>query len=286
MMADAAFLPAMQQVKAPGVLHTLVTEEFASWYGGFDGADPRTRAAIDDTALQLYSSGTTGGWQRSPRKPPRQVSSARSKRNCSRMRSPHGWRPSRPTCSRRSIQWNPIYGLLQVSASVGPQEFRGPVPPEIAAAVGTLVASGQDEPLTRQLLREAWTQKVQSHRSAVVLAIAAVGVSLKECISALVPDVRWLVENVPMPPSHNMLTEYLPLLPVRARLAGKTLVPPDLLHEIRTGVELRNRVVHLGHVKMTAEKLDRILLRVSDLLWIWTATRATNGRYITSIRPC
>lgn len=61
MMADAAFLPAMQQVKAPGVLHTLVTEEFASWYGGFDGADPRTRAAIDDTALQQTANPPAGG---------------------------------------------------------------------------------------------------------------------------------------------------------------------------------------------------------------------------------
>ncbi|MGQ0595368.1 MAG: hypothetical protein ACT4QB_22830 [Gammaproteobacteria bacterium] len=47
------------------------------------------------------------------------------------------------------------------------------------------------------------------------------------------------------------------------------LMPPDdLLHEIETGVGLRNSVVHLGDVKMTAEKLDRILRAVSDLLWI------------------
>jgi hypothetical protein len=166
-------------------------------------------------------------------------------------------------------QWNRIYGLLQGSSSVEPQEPAGPVPPEIVAAVGALAANGQDEPLARQLLREAWAQKDQSYRSALVLAIAAAEVGLKHCISALVPDARWLVENNPTPPLHKMLTEYLPLLPVRARLTGKTLVPSDdLLHEIETGVGLRNSVVHLGHVKMTAEKLDRILRAVSDLLWI------------------
>jgi hypothetical protein len=166
-------------------------------------------------------------------------------------------------------QWNPIYGLVQGRLSVEPEEGCGPVPPEIAAAVGALVASGQDEPLARQLLREAWAQKDQSQRSALVLAIAATEVGLKHCISALVPDARWLVENVSTPPLHKMLSEYLPLLPVRARLAGKTLEPPDdLLNEIKTGVVLRNRVVHLGHVKLPAEKLDRILRAVSDLLWI------------------
>ncbi|MGH8647029.1 MAG: hypothetical protein ACREX4_22255 [Gammaproteobacteria bacterium] len=109
-------------------------------------------------------------------------------------------------------QWNPIYGLVRLRAYVGPQEPCGPVPPEIAADVGALVASGQDGPLARQLLREAWAQIGPSQRSALVLAIAAAEIGLKHCISALVPNARWLVENVPTPPLHKMLTEYLPLL--------------------------------------------------------------------------
>jgi len=165
-------------------------------------------------------------------------------------------------------QWKPIHGLLQGFISFEPGEGAGRVSPETVVALGTLVASGQDEPLARQLLREAWAQKDRSQRSALVLAITAAEVSLKHLISALVPDARCLVEN-PTPPLHKMLTEYLPLLPVKARLAGKILVPPNsLLDEIKTGVELRNRVVHLGHLTLAGEKLDRILCTVSDLLWI------------------
>jgi fatty-acyl-CoA synthase len=52
MMADAAF----PYVK----INSFVTEEFSSWYGGFDAKDPGRAAGLDDTALQLYSSGTTG----------------------------------------------------------------------------------------------------------------------------------------------------------------------------------------------------------------------------------
>ena len=52
MMADAAF--------PYGKIQTFKTEEFPSWYGKFDAKDPGHQPSLDDTALQLYSSGTTG----------------------------------------------------------------------------------------------------------------------------------------------------------------------------------------------------------------------------------
>ena len=52
MMADAAF--PYSRIK------TFVTEDFASWYGKFDPKDTDYRPDADDTALQHYSSGTTG----------------------------------------------------------------------------------------------------------------------------------------------------------------------------------------------------------------------------------
>jgi len=54
MMADAAF------VSASGKVRTFVTEEFSSWYGEFPASDPGHRPDAGETALQLYSSGTTG----------------------------------------------------------------------------------------------------------------------------------------------------------------------------------------------------------------------------------
>jgi len=52
MMADAAF--------APGVPVSLVTEEFDAWASAFKPLRCTADPAPDDTALQLYSSGTTG----------------------------------------------------------------------------------------------------------------------------------------------------------------------------------------------------------------------------------
>jgi len=52
MMADATF--PYTKIKS------LKTEEFSSWYGQFEARDPGRVPDLDDTALQLYSSGTTG----------------------------------------------------------------------------------------------------------------------------------------------------------------------------------------------------------------------------------
>ena len=167
-------------------------------------------------------------------------------------------------------QWKPLpVRITGFVGHVGIPWRQGPVPSEVIADVSTLVERGDDEPLAHQLMREAWVQKNASPRSALVIALTAAEVGFKHCVSNLVPDSKWLVENLQSPPLYKMLTEYLPLLPVRLRLKGKTLVPPEeLLHEIRTGNNLRNEVVHQGHVKIAPEKLDRILKAVSDLLWI------------------
>ena len=60
LMLDKAFQLVESQIKTPSIRKTLVTEEFSSWYGEFAARDPDHVADPDDTALQLYSSGTTG----------------------------------------------------------------------------------------------------------------------------------------------------------------------------------------------------------------------------------
>ena len=60
LLLDKAFQLVERQIKAPSIRKTLVTEEFSSWYGQFEARDPGHVADPDDTALQLYSSGTTG----------------------------------------------------------------------------------------------------------------------------------------------------------------------------------------------------------------------------------
>jgi len=102
-----------------------------------------------------------------------------------------------------------------------------------------------------------------------VLAIAAAEVGFKQFIGSLVPHAAWLVQNLPTPPLEAMLVKYLPSLPVKLRIKGKTVSIPDrILSEIRSGVLLRNQIAHKGAVSPKSDKLQRILFAVSDLLWI------------------
>src|SRR5512132_4375055 len=60
MMVDAVFESHFKAVKAGAVRHTVVTEAFSSWYQNFNAVEEERRPQEDETALQLYSSGTTG----------------------------------------------------------------------------------------------------------------------------------------------------------------------------------------------------------------------------------
>lgn len=66
LMVDEFFLPAVRQTKVPGIQKMVATdrgeglETFAAWRARFDANDPQRDADPEDTALQLFSSGTTG----------------------------------------------------------------------------------------------------------------------------------------------------------------------------------------------------------------------------------
>jgi len=67
MMVDAAFLPVWREVSAPSVRLTLSTDQvidgmetFPAWREKFPAIETGYAPALDETALQLYSSGTTG----------------------------------------------------------------------------------------------------------------------------------------------------------------------------------------------------------------------------------
>ena len=60
LLLDLQFSSLEREIRVPAVKTFVVTEEFSSWYGKFEPKDPGYRPSLDDTALQLYSSGTTG----------------------------------------------------------------------------------------------------------------------------------------------------------------------------------------------------------------------------------
>jgi hypothetical protein len=134
----------------------------------------------------------------------------------------------------------------------------------------TQVEEGLSEPLGHELYREAWDQRVQNPRSALVIGYAAAEVGFKECATFLVPDIAWFVENLASPPLDQVLTKYFPKLPVKLKISdGDPFVPNKIVHEVREGMRLRNKTAHTKGQRLSTDALEAILRAIQDLLWLF-----------------
>ena len=126
-----------------------------------------------------------------------------------------------------------------------------------------------EEPLGHELFREAWELRTENPRSALVLGIAAAEVGFKQCVGTLVPDAKWLVDNVPSPLLERMLREYLPQLPARKTIKGRVLpLPEGWLKILKKGVTIRNDIVHGNTATLTRDNLRDILETIRELLYL------------------
>ena len=139
----------------------------------------------------------------------------------------------------------------------------------ILEQVHQLVVDGRSEPLDHQMLREAWNQRYENPRSALVIGMAALELGVKRCIGTLVPDAEWLASYAPTPPLVQILTDYLPKLPAKGRFGGAVKAPPeDILKVLKKAVVARNQLVHAGSTKPTGDDVDPVLQAVRDVLWL------------------
>lgn len=134
------------------------------------------------------------------------------------------------------------------------------------ADVPAILANGTREPLAHQLLREAWNLRHGNPRASLVIAVAAAEVGIKQLIAALVPDARWLVEELPSPPLVAMMKDYLKELPIRADVAPARRSPKHLRKLLHGAVEARNQVVHRGATP--AVSLRETLAGVREFLYL------------------
>jgi hypothetical protein len=106
---------------------------------------------------------------------------------------------------------------------------------------GFIKTGTTEEPLGRQLFREAWSERETRPRSALVIGVAAAEVGFKKLVGTLVPQARWLMDEIQTPPLGTMLRKFLPTLPV------KFASPPSvLLKQLDEAVKRRNKLVHAG----------------------------------------
>ena len=125
------------------------------------------------------------------------------------------------------------------------------------------------EPLAYELLREAWTLHPSNLRSSIVLAVTAAEVGFKQFAIGLVPESKWLIENLASPPLVKMLRDFLPTLPIRRKLVDQhQLMSEFLLAELEKAVKLRNEIVHGGRGDLKRSSVGSAIKAVRDLLYL------------------
>lgn len=107
---------------------------------------------------------------------------------------------------------------------------------------------GQGEPFPYELLREAWGQRDDRPRSALLMAVTALEIAVKQYIANRVEPAAFLVNEMPSPNVIKLLREYLPTLepPEGAPPTASKLepLPDELLELLRNRRDQRNDLIH------------------------------------------
>ena len=162
-----------------------------------------------------------------------------------------------------------------------------------ARAFGAVQALMEDpqtvEPVARQILLEAVALYDANPRAALVLAVAAAEIGVRDAAQALAGDrlsEQWLLSRRSAPTIDEFLTGYLPLVThIRTNDEGSTVVPERLRLHLRDAATLRNKAVHRGQRPPSAAYVSQPVGTVNDLLYLldwfsgheWAATRLSSS---------
>lgn len=138
----------------------------------------------------------------------------------------------------------------------------------IASHISLLLNEAIPQPLGHDLLREAWRIHESNPRAAVVVAVAAIETGVKQFIANQLPETNWLLRNMPSPPLHKILRDFLPTVPSKAK--GHQTVPPldnSIVRVVKEAVEKRNSLVHVGGAEVEEEWLSRLFQEARHLLY-------------------
>jgi len=179
--------------------------------------------------------------------------------------------PPRPSVDRYfrwsldGQQWHTLarQGFVTVSSSA-----LTPIQPAVCSDVQRMVEEGEDEPLAHELLREAVSnRRGANHRSALVLAVAAIEVGLKRYIGTQIPAADWLLRETQSPPVRKLLSDFLPTVPANRKYQGKVFIPKSIRKRVHQAIERRNEIVH-GGAAATELELQDFIDAIRDAIWL------------------
>jgi hypothetical protein len=138
---------------------------------------------------------------------------------------------------------------------------------EVRKELQRLIDEDISPPVAHFLLQEAVGLLESNPRSSLFAGVAALEIGVKSFLATMLPDARWLLENLPSPPVKGILKEYLPRLPCEHTRTGRCISPPgDLLREIEHAVSARNRSTHVTGDAPPNETISRWLNAIGDTL--------------------
>jgi hypothetical protein len=128
--------------------------------------------------------------------------------------------------------------------------------------------SGQREPLGHELIREAFDSVTRNPRSALLIAISALEVGVKEYIAFLVQHSDIILEDIQSPPVVTLLQKVIPHLHKALSVnAPEFPLAKDDEDLIKKWVARRNKIAHAGAVAIEPLKLMQFLAFLRSLLY-------------------
>jgi hypothetical protein len=124
-----------------------------------------------------------------------------------------------------------------------------------------------EEPVYRELMREANHLQKTSSRSALILAVAASEIAIKAAILQLQPTFYNIdLRTEQALPATRMYSD-LPKLPVKCLVEGVVVAPPQrLLELLEKAVSARNNLLHAGAEPLSQESIVEKLNALRDLV--------------------
>ena len=183
------------------------------------------------------------------------------------------------------FEWNLGNGRWHPLPSDTYVQFNAYSYPELTRAayddIVRLFHEGTLEPFPYELIRETWAQRGAKARSALITAITALEIAVKQFIARRVPPADWLVENVPTPDVIKLMREYLPTLdpPAGARPGAECFeeLPDQLWRLLLKRRNQRNDVIHKPAAyesagrpdlpPITPERAESAVLAVREVLY-------------------
>lgn len=133
----------------------------------------------------------------------------------------------------------------------------------------TLYRSDAEEPLAHHLLREAIIVSDSSPRSALLIVAAAIEVGVKQYISNIAPQTRWILTKMASPPVFRLFKDVIP--DIHMQIGNDLSFWPKLKPLFKTCQDLfdhRNELAHSGNFKLSHKEVDDYIEAGSDILYI------------------